>query len=326
MPANLPPQYFEAEGRYRLAKTVEEKIEALQAMLTIMPKHKGTDRLHGDLRRKLAKLRAELQKKKKTGKRTFSYAVEREGAGQVVLVGPPNVGKSRLVSMASNASPEVAEYPFTTRRPTPGMLRFENIQIQLVDTPPFAADFMEPWLLDIIRRGDLLMLVVDLSRDPLNQAEEIIALLHKFKIGLMTDEKVQGGGWTYKKALMVGNKRDLPMASEHFKILKELMGDRVPMVAISSKDGHNLDELKIKLYEALNIVRVYTKAPRKRHDPNAPFVLDKGSTIQDLAENIHKDFLQKLRYARVWSSSGVKGLMVQRDYVLQEGDIVELRM
>jgi len=325
MPANLPPQYFEAESRYRSAKTISQKINALEEMLTIMPKHKGTDRLHGELRRKLAKFRNELkQKKKKAAKRASSYSIDREGAGQVVLVGPPNVGKSQIINIATNASPEVAEYPFTTRRPTPGMLNFENIQIQLVDTPPLSPDFMEPWLLDIIRRGDLIMLVVDLSEDPLTQAEETITLLQNFKIRLTPNESIFREGITYKKAIMVGNKQDLPKSREHFQILKELLGEQLPMVAISAKDGHNLDELKIRLYQGLNILRVYTKAPGKNPDLNTPFILEKGSTVQDLAGYIHKDFLQKLKYARVWSPRGLKGLMVQRDYALQEGDIVEL--
>jgi len=327
MPANLPPQYFEAESRYRSAKTIPEKIKALEEMLTIMPKHKGTDRLHGELRRKLAKFRNELlQKKKKATKRASLYSIDKEGAGQVILVGPPNVGKSQIIDMATNASPEVAEYPFTTRRPTPGMLNFENIQIQLVDTPPLSADFMEPWLLDIIRRGDLIMLVADLSEDPLTQVEETIALLQNFKIRLTRSESVFREGITYKKAVIVGNKQDLPKSEEHFQILKDLLEERLPMVAISAKNGHNLDELKIRLYEGLNILRVYTKTPGKNPDLNTPFILEKGSTVQDLAGYIHKDFLQKLRYARVWSPTGLKGLMVQRDYVLQEGDIVELRM
>lgn len=327
MPANLPPQYFEAESRYRLAKTIPEKIKALEEMLTIMPKHKGTDRLHGELRKKLAKLRNELeQKKRKVAKRAFTYSVEKEGAGQVILVGPPNVGKSQIINIATNASPEVAEYPFTTRRPTPGMLNFENIQIQLVDTPPLSADFMEPWLLDIIRRGDLIMLVADLSEDPLTQVEETITLLQSFKIRLTRNESVFREGITYKKAVIVGNKQDLPKSKEHFQILRELLEERLPMVAISAKNGHNLDELKIRLYEGLNILRVYTKTPGKNPDLNTPFILENGSTIQDLAGYIHKDFLQKLKYARVWSHKGLKGLMVQRDYVLQEGDIVELRM
>lgn len=326
MPANLPPQYFEAESRYRIAKTIPEKIEALEEMLTVMPKHKGTDRLHGDLRRKLAKLRSELQKKRKTGKRPLSYIIEKEGAGQVVLVGPPNVGKSQIINIATNASPEVADYPFSTRRPTPGMLQFENIQIQLVDTPPFSADFMEPWLLDIIRRGDLIMLVVDLSEDPLTQVDDTLSLLEEFKIKPTQNESGFKEGLTYKRAVIVGNKKDLPNSHEHFQILKDLLGERFSMVAVSAKDGQNLDGLKIRLYEGLNILRVYTKAPGKKPDLNSPFIMQKGSTVQELAGQIHKDFLQKLRYARLWNSKGLKGQMIQRDHILQEGDVVELHI
>lgn len=326
MPANLPPQYFEAENRYRNAKTTTEKVEALEEMLTIMPKHKGTDRLHGDLRRKLAKLRSELQKKKKTGKKTFSYLIEKEGVGQVILVGPPNVGKSQIICIATNASPEVADYPFSTRRPTPGMLQFENVQIQLVDTPPLCADFTEPWLLDIIRRGDLIMLVVDLAEDPLTQLEDTVSLLDGFKIRATRNEGSFKEGFTCRRALVVGNKLDLPKSHDHFQTLKDLVGERFPMVAMSAREGQNLEELRMTIYEGLNILRVYTKVPGKKADLNSPFTVQKGSTVRELAMYIHKDFMEKLKSARVWNSKGLTGQMVQREYVLQEGDVVELHV
>jgi ribosome-interacting GTPase 1 len=133
MPANLPPQYFEAEENFRSANTTPGKIAALEEMLAIMPKHKGTDHLRAELRRRIAKLTQASDKKAATQR--ASMVILKEGAAQIVVVGPPNAGKSQLVSSVTSASPTVAEYPFTTHSATPGMMEFENIQIQLIDTP-----------------------------------------------------------------------------------------------------------------------------------------------------------------------------------------------
>jgi len=134
MPANLPPQYFEVEKKFRLAKNAADKITALEEMLAIMPKHKGTDHLRADLRRKIARLTQVSEKKAATQR--ASMLIDKEGAAQLVVIGLPNAGKSQLVASVTNASPTVAEYPFTTQSATPGMMEFENIQIQLIDTPP----------------------------------------------------------------------------------------------------------------------------------------------------------------------------------------------
>ncbi|HDD35555.1 MAG TPA: GTP-binding protein, partial [Candidatus Desulfofervidus auxilii] len=168
MPANLPPQYFAAERKYREARTPQEKISALEEMLMVMPKHKGTDKLRASLRRKLARLKDTLEIKKKN-KKGVSYVIEKEGAGQVALVGFPNVGKSALVKKLTKATPEVADYPFTTRIPTPGMMPFEDIKIQLIDMPALTIEYIEPWVGNILRRADLLLIILDLSDDPLHQ-------------------------------------------------------------------------------------------------------------------------------------------------------------
>ena len=177
MPANLPPQYHEAEKKYRMAKTSSEKILALTEMLAIMPKHKGTDKLRADLRSRIAKLSQEEEKRAKISHR---YLVRKEGAGQVMLVGLPNVGKSLVFSSLCGVFSKVSNYPFTTTSPLPGMMRFEDIQIQLVDMPPINAD--HPWLSDVLHSPDLLLVVVDLSFDPLSQLEEVEQKLQKLRV------------------------------------------------------------------------------------------------------------------------------------------------
>ena len=328
MPANLPPEYFEVEKRYREAKAPTERIEALQEMLAIIPKHKGTDKLRAGFRRRLSKLKSQQQAKKATSRRDAGYRIDREGAGQIVLIGPPNVGKSALVAALTKATPEVADFPHTTRIPTPGMMPFENIQIQLIDTPPMTREYMEPWLPDIIRRADMVLLVVDVTTDPVQHLEETVALLEEKRIAPLRlahlyEEKQ---GWTFRPVVVVANKSDNASAEENFQIFRSLLEDEWPMLAVSATTGRNLELLKQMLFERLEIIRVYTKARGKAPEYKAPFVLKKGSTVENLAGKIHKEFVYKFKFAKVWGDEVYDGQMIQRDYVLQDGDVVELHV
>ena len=177
MPTNLPPQYNKVEERYKSATEPREKIEALEEMLSIIPKHKGTDKLRADLRRKLSKLKDGAQTKKGGSRQESSFNISREGAGQVVLIGSANTGKSALVDALTNATPEVSPAPFSTWEPTPGMMPVNNVQIQIIDTPPLNADYVSLELIDLIRRTDLALLVVDLHGEPFDQIEETLTRL-----------------------------------------------------------------------------------------------------------------------------------------------------
>jgi ribosome-interacting GTPase 1 len=328
VPANLPPTYFEAEKRYREAKSPAEGIAALEEMLAIMPKHKGTDKLKADLRRRISKLKSKQQGKKKSGKKDKGYMIEKEGVGQVALIGAPNVGKSSLVAALTNADPQIADFPHSTWKPTPGMMYFEDIQIQLIDTPPISREYTEPWLFDLIRRSDMLLVIVDVQTDPLQQLEETISLLEEYRIAplRLSDRYGVTEGWTFLSILVVANKNDDHSIAENFEIFKSLLKDDWPLINVSAKTSVNFDILKQTLFDMLEIVRVYTKTPGKEPDLGTPFVLKKGSVIEDLAAKIHKDFLEKFKYARVWGENVYDGQMVQRDHILQDGDIVEVRV
>ena len=182
MPTNLPPEYFDVEKRYRTARTPAEKLAFIEEMLTIIPKHKGTDKLRADLRRRVSKLKSAAETKKSIAKHESAYHINKEGAGQVVIVGATNVGKSALVAALTNAAPEVADFPHTTWKPTPGMMPIENIQVQLIDTPPLSKEYVDREMMDLIRRCDLVLLMVDLQTDPLQQFEETVALLEEHRI------------------------------------------------------------------------------------------------------------------------------------------------
>ena len=328
MPTNLPPEYFKIEKRYRAAKSAEEKTDCIQEMLSVIPKHKGTDKLRADLRRRLSKLRTAPRSRKGVSKRESAFRVVKEGAGQVMVVGPANVGKSALVETLTNATPEVAKSPFTTWIPSPGMMPVEDIQIQLVDTPSLNRDYLESELLDLIRRSDLILLVVDLQTDPFQQLEDTIALLQEHRIvpDQMKDRFIGQHRLTFVPILVLVNKNDDEETDEDFEIFRELLEDELPLLPVSASTGRNLTQLKQVVFERLGVIRVYSKAPGKEPDLTAPFILKKGDTVNDFAGKVHQDFLEKLKTVRVWGSSAFDGQMVSRDYVLHDGDIVELRI
>ena len=324
MPANLTPDYLQAEQRFKSAKTNEDKVKALEEMLATIPRHKGTEKMQADLKRRLSKLRAE-QSRRPASRAGIMHRVEREGAGQVALVGPPNSGKSLLVRRFTHAMPEVADYPFTTRAPLPGMMPFEDVQVQLVDLPPVHPDFPESWLYQIIRNADAALLVVDLSDpDLLEDLETTLGQVANAKVQLSREDPPNAPGWLRKRTLLVANKIDAPGAQEDLEILRELYGARFPLARVSAETGEGLEPLRQAVFEMLELIRVYTKAPGKKLERTAPYVLKRGSRLIDLAAHVHQDFLTQLKYARVWGHGKFEGQMVNRDHLLEDKDVVEL--
>jgi ribosome-interacting GTPase 1 len=326
MPANLPPQYFEAEKRFRSAKEPEEKIAALEEMLAIMPHHKGTDKLHAMLRQKIARFSQEAERKYATARRAGFY-ISKEGAGQVMLVGPANAGKSQLLAALTEAIPEIAEYPFTTKTPIPGMMKFEDIQIQLVDTPPIGRKEVRVLLSNVLRNADIIAIVIDLSREPTSQVEAALQGLREARIEPLTDDSTQVTPGSYpRKMLIVGNKNELAGSNENWERLRSKYGKLFPLVSVSAREVSGLEEFKKAVYQALNIIRVYTKTPGSKADLTDPMILEKGSTLGEAAESLHKDFYQNLKYAVVWGSGKYDGQRISKGHVLQDGDIVEFHI
>jgi ribosome-interacting GTPase 1 len=249
------------------------------------------------------------------------------------MVGPPNVGKSALLAALTKATPEVADYPFTTRRPMPGMMPLDNVQIQLVDMPPISHESMESWMPQITRNADAILLVVDLGDSAVLDAVELIAeVLQEWKILPAArpltpeEEDTLDVGVVPRRALLLGNKWDVPASKDNWDIIQEFYGTRWPTLAVSATQGYNLEALCRELYALLDIVRVYTKAPGKKPDLTAPFAMPRGSTVVEVAATVHKDFATHLKFARIWGAEKYDGQMVQRDYIVQEGDVIELHM
>jgi len=330
MPANLPPEYHKIESELRTARDPREKIGIYERLIAVIPHHKGTDKLIAMYRQKIAKAKEEMERRPTTAKHGPTYKIEKSGAGQVVLVGPPNAGKSLLVKVLTGAEPEVADYPFTTRLPAPYMMPYENIQIQLIDTPPVTAELMETWFPEMVKMADAVLFVADLS-DPAaaDVIDGIIKRLKDRKVGPVPAETdIPPERFPFlKRAAIAANKLDAEGAAGRLEELGVLLETPIEKVPVSAATGRGLEELRRTVFRLLRIIRVYSKVPGKKAERASPFTLRKGITVLEMARAVHKDFSEKLAYARVWSpGGGIEGLRVTRDHVLADEDIVELHI
>jgi ribosome-interacting GTPase 1 len=330
MPANLTPQYKKAEEAYRRAQTPEEELRCLEWMLREIPKHKGTDKLQAELKAKISKARQEVEQARKAPKRgTAGVRIPHQGAGRVVLLGGPNAGKSLLLARLTRATPLVAPYPFSTREPQPGMMPWEDVMVQLIDTPPITADYLDPSVLGFIRSSDLALLVFDAGCDEgIDAVLAVVQRLEQTKTRLASESYLdeEDVGLSFTRTFLVANKMDLPGAEERLALLQELAPLPLTVFRVSAETGAGLEALRQAIYQALDVVRVYTKLPTKKEpDLDRPFTVKRGSTLLDVAELIHRDLAAHFKYARVWGSKVLSpGAVMKGDYVVQDKDIVEI--
>ncbi|MCS7124283.1 MAG: 50S ribosome-binding GTPase [Candidatus Bathyarchaeota archaeon] len=388
MPTNLPAEAKRKWAEVSAARNPVEKLRLMEEFLSLVPKHKGTAKLCAQVKKQMAVLRREIQegKRRKTGKGGPKFFIEKEGAAQVVILGETNVGKSSLLTAATNAKVEVSSAPYTTKEPVPGMLPYEDIQFQLVEAPALMEGAAEgkAWGLQslaLARNADGLILMVDLTRNPVKQLSTILGELEKTRIlvskpkaRVEIERKFMGAGLriivlgklvdctfrdveellksyrvtdavvkiygeatldevedaifestTYKPAIIVANKSDLENAEANLKLLEDYVGGQLPVIAVSCRTGQGLEKIGAALFNSLDLIRVYTKEPSERNPSPKPFVLRKGSTVHDLARNIHSDFSENFAYARIWAKRLVfSPQKVGATFVLEDGDVVEI--
>jgi len=328
MPANLTPEYKKAEEAFRQAATAQEKIACLEHMLRVIPKHKGTDHLQADLKSRLATLRQQERRggKRATGRRVDPFHVPPSGAGQVVLLGPPNVGKSAIVAALTKARVHVADYPFSTTAPVPGMARHEDAPIQLVDMPPVMDGHLVPGTAGTLRLADVILFVVDLTGHCLDEYDTSRQAL--IARGMWparhADDPPPPSGEEPKVSVVACNKLDVPGAAEAFAAFADLYRDEATALAVSAETGEGLKDLMAECFRLLQVIRVYAKRINRKPDLKEPFVLPVGSTVEEMARVVHRDLPKTLKFAKVWGANAYPGQQVQRDYVLSDKDVVEL--
>jgi len=327
MPANLTPQYSKAEEEYRRAQTPQEQVACLEKMLVLIPKHKGTEKLQADLKTRLKEAREELEAEKKAPKKGKSYKIPRQGAGQVILLGAPNAGKSRVLAELTNATPEVAPYPFTTREPLPGMMPWEDVKVQLIDTPPITDSHFESYLPGMVRSADAVLLCFDGSSDDApDETAEVVKQFRDRKTILSTQTGFDEDDMSivHVRTLLVVTRGNDPDCGDRLDYFREQVSTPFEEVRVDLENREDVEALRTKIYSALGLIRVYTKAPGKPASYEDPFTLPIGGTVEDLAAKVHRDLAEKLKFAKVWGTSAHDGQSVGRDHVLFDKDLVEL--
>jgi hypothetical protein len=328
VPANLTPQFHKAQQRYRGATEPREQLEALEEMLRVVPKHKGTEHLQADIKRRIkeAKDAAKDRRKHRSGP---SHAIPHADYPQIVVLGPPNSGKTELIARLTGAELEIAPYPFTTHEARPAMMPFENTKVQLVDTPPISVDHMEPWLSSLARAADAVLVVVDLAADDLLEATQgVIERLaaHKLYLGTLPDGNEETLGTTAQRTLVAANKCDVDGSDDALAIFTEVYGALFrEILPVSAERCDGLEKLRRRLWAKLDLVRAVPKPPGKPADHEDPILLARGSTVVDMARVIHGDLAEHLKRARVWGCADhAEGQWVARDHVVADGEIFEL--
>ncbi len=331
MAVNLPPQYHDAEARYKKARTPEEKLAALKEMWVLLPKHKASEKVQADLKTRISELNDEIEHAKTAPKKAAPGVtkIPKQGAGQVVFLGPPNAGKSRLLARLTKATPQVAPYPFTTREPVPGMMDYEDVRVQLVDLPPVTPDHYEHFVTEITRAADAAVLFLDLSDDDGPAATQaVIDRLKQARRELVGSAVADDTDPTtyHLRTLLVANKGDDEAADIRLELAREAFAGRFPLHVVSAEQGTGLDELRKAVYDLLGVMRIYTKQPGKPPDMTSPFTTPVGSTVAEFAGRVHRDFEEGLKSARVWGTGVFDGQTVGRDHVLHDRDVVELHL
>ncbi|MCH1771660.1 MULTISPECIES: TGS domain-containing protein [Metallosphaera] len=356
MVTNLPAEAKTKWLRVMDAKTPEEKIKAIQDFLSSVPKHKGTENLVYWAKRRLSELREESEKQRRKSKGGgLSFFVEKEGAGQVLVLGREEL-KNPLVRRLTNVKQDPKDYP------VPAMTFFEDAPIQLVNPPQIILDsrLIVSKLLGLARNADSILFVVE-DQEEFTRMREFLennnillgkpkgkVIIERFRSSKEGLRIVMMGKLTGTTEDQVKNYlREFGIKSAVVKIVGEVTLDDVekslfeaitfkPAVVASVRPFQvpgipvvnvaDLDVLRRELYLSLDVIRIYTKEPMEEPTKD-PMFMKRGSTVMDVAQKLHSQLSENFKYARVWGKSArFPGQRVGEDHVLEDKDIVEIHV
>ena len=356
MVTNLPAEAKAKWLKYMDAKTPEEKIKALQEFLSAVPKHKGTENLVYWAKRRLAELKeeAELERKKSSSLgKGLQFFVVKEGAGQVVLIGN-NELKNKLMRILTNAKADPKDMP------VPGMMQYKDVKIQLVNPPPviFEAKSLVGRIIGLVKNADSLLIVVK-NKEEFENIKDFLenngVYLKKPRGKVVIDRSRYGRDGI--RIVVLGklvntNENEVRSYLESFgiknalvKIIGEVTLDdiekevfetaiyKLGVVAtvepfelqdIPVVNINDIEKLKEEIFKSLDVIRVYTKEPGEKPS-SEPLTVKRGTTVIEVARKLHNELAENFKYARIWGKS-VKfpGQKVGPDYVLEDGDIIEI--
>ncbi|MBU1136053.1 MAG: GTPase [Nanoarchaeota archaeon] len=299
---NQSPEYQKAEADFLTAKSNEEKVNALEIMIKECPKHKSSEKMLANLKTRYKKLKEKLEKDKKQKKGTSSKkGIKKEGI-QIILAGLTNSGKSSLISKLTNASPQIAEYEFTTKQETIGTLDYKGLKFQIIDVPAVNYESFDQGLSNTC---DILLIIITAIKD----IEIVLPYLEK----------------SCKKRIIVFNKSDLLNSEEKRKIKETLKSKKYNFCMISCKNNEGLDELKEKLLENSGVMRIYTKEPKKQISEN-PIIMKQESSIKELSKKIFHSSIKIKEIKITGPSSKFPNQKVSLKHILKDKDIVEFKV
>jgi uncharacterized protein len=302
MPINAHPEYLAAEKEYFLAQTPEEKLKALEKMISVVPGHKGAEKLRAELKTRYKKLKEKITKEQKSKKGGSKAGIKKEEL-QVAIIGFTNTGKSSLLQILTNAISEVGDYPFKTKKPIVGMMNYYGTRIQIIEIPSIESEYYD--------------------RGIVNNADVILILITKIEqIDLIKKELDKARG----KIIIVFNKIDLLGDNEKRKVYSTFQSKKYNFILISIKNQENIKELKDKIFSNFNKIRVYTKEPGKEVNKERPLILEPNSSVQDAAKQIIRNFSNSIKEIKIWGpSSKFSGQKVGLKHKLKDLDIIEFK-
>jgi len=300
MPVNAGYEFFAAEKKYFAAKTLEERITALEEMIKTAPKHKSSENFVAELKRRLIKLK-EKQEKDRTKKGGSRIGIKKDEM-QVAIIGKTKSGKSSLLNILTNAKTETGDYQFITKKPIVGIMDYYGTGIQIIEIPSIESEYYDKGL---VNSADVILVLIT----NLKQIEEIRPIINKSKA----------------KQIIVFNKIDTLSENEKRKVSATLQSNKYDFILISAEDKEGIKELKDKIFKNIDKIRVYTKEPGKEKS-NRPVILERDSNVKNVAEKILKGLSSKVKETKIWGpSSKFPGQKVGLTHKLKDMDVVEFK-